>query len=218
MPRPLALIFDKDGVLVDSEPVHKRAKELVFGQFGIVVPEAVYDSYKGRPDATVLGEILDDRAMGHRLEEALQVKHQVFENLEREIQPVPGAIEFVRWARTRFRLALATSATARNRAEALKLLGIADCLEAVVDAATSHRPKPDPEIFLIAMSKLGLKAPDCWVIEDSVYGLRAAKAAGCVAVGITTTFDRATLSQAGADLAIDSFAQLRETVARFEGD
>ncbi len=47
-----------DGVLVDSEPLHKRAKELAFGQFGIVLPEAVYDSYKGRPDETMLPEIL----------------------------------------------------------------------------------------------------------------------------------------------------------------
>jgi len=213
LPRPLALIFDMDGVLVDSEPAHKRAKELAFAQFGIVVPEVVYDSYKGRPDATVLGEILEDRAMGHRLEEALQVKHRIFESLEHEIQAVPGAIEFVRWAQERFRVALATSATARNRTEALKLLGIADCFEAIVDAATPHRTKPDPEIFQIAMSKLGLRPSDCWVIEDSVNGVRGAKAAQCGAVGITTTFDRATLLQAGADLVIDSFVQLREALS-----
>jgi beta-phosphoglucomutase len=50
---PTALIFDMDGVLVDSEPLHKRAKERAFGEFGIVLPESVYDSYKGRPDATL---------------------------------------------------------------------------------------------------------------------------------------------------------------------
>jgi len=215
LPYPRALIFDMDGVLVDSEPVHKRAKELAFAQFGIVLPESVYDSYKGRPDATVLGEILQQRGMGEQVEDALRVKHQIFETLEHEIQPVAGAVEFVRCARTRFRLALATSATARNRAEALKLLGIADCFEAVVDAATSHRPKPDPEIFVIAMSKLGLKASDCWVIEDSVNGVLAAKAAGCLAVGITTTFDGATLSRAGADFVVDSFAQFRAQISEF---
>jgi len=208
--RPLALIFDMDGVLVDSEPVHKRAKELAFEQFGIVLPESVYDSHKGRPDTTVLGEILQECGMGHQAEEALRMKHQIFESLEHEIQPVAGAVDFVRWAMSRFRIALATSATPRNRAEALKLLEVEDSFEAVVDAASSQRPKPDPEIFLIAMSKLGLGAADCWVIEDSVNGLLAAKAAGCVAVGITTTFDAATLSAAGADFVVDSYGKLRD--------
>src|SRR5580765_950539 len=55
---PAGLIFDMDGVLIDSEPLHKRAKELAFAEFGIVLPESVYDSYKGRPDATMLPEIL----------------------------------------------------------------------------------------------------------------------------------------------------------------
>ena len=53
-PAPAALIFDMDGVLVDSEPLHKRAKELAFGEIGVVLPESVYDSYKGRPDATMI--------------------------------------------------------------------------------------------------------------------------------------------------------------------
>ena len=60
-PAPSALIFDMDGVLVDSEPLHKRAKEVAFRQFGIVLPESVYDSYKGRPDETMLPEILGER-------------------------------------------------------------------------------------------------------------------------------------------------------------
>jgi sugar-phosphatase len=61
---------------------------------------------------------------------------------------------------------------------------------------------------------LGLTAPDCWVIEDSVNGLRAAKAAGCVAAGITTTFNSATLSAAGADLVVGSFGELRSELER----
>ena len=60
---PKALIFDMDGVLVDSEPLHKRAKELAFGEIGLVLPEAVYDSYKGRPDATMIPEVLGERGL-----------------------------------------------------------------------------------------------------------------------------------------------------------
>ena len=63
MKSPIALIFDMDGVLVDSEPLHKRAKEEAFRQYGIVLPESVYDRYKGRPDATMLPEVLRARGL-----------------------------------------------------------------------------------------------------------------------------------------------------------
>jgi len=199
-----------DGVLVDSEPLHKRAKELAFAEIGIVLPESVYDSYKGRPDATILPEILIARGFPtERIEEVSRRKKQIYEELEPGLRGVDGAVEFVTWAATRYKIALATSATARNREATLRLLGIGDLFHAVVDASGHQRPKPDPEVFLIALDKLQLNAADCWVIEDSVNGLRAAKAAGCFSVGITTTFDKHTLAEASADIVVDSFSELQ---------
>ena len=205
---PLALIFDMDGVLVDSEPLHQRAKAQAFAEFGIVLPEATYDEIKGRPDETTLREILEARGSAHMFPELMQRKRAFFRAIEHELQAVPGAVEFVRWARTRFRIALATSSTANNRELAFTVLGVGDHFESVVDSSRHRRPKPDPEVFQVALSDLGLTAEDCWVIEDSVNGVRAAKAAGCVTVGITTTFNPAKLSAAGADLIVDSFAEL----------
>lgn len=199
-----------DGVLVDSEPLHKRAKELAFAEVGIVLPDSVYDSYKGQPDATMLPEILTARGFPReRIEELLRRKRQIYEGIEHGLQTVEGAADFVTWAAARYKIALATSATARNREATLGLLGIGDLFQAVVDASGHRRPKPDPEVFLIALEKLQLKAADCWIIEDSVNGLRAAKAAGCFSAAITTTFDRNTLATAGADIVVDSFAELR---------
>jgi HAD superfamily hydrolase (TIGR01509 family) len=207
---PAGLIFDMDGVLIDSEPLHKRAKELAFSEFGIVLPEAVYDSYKGRPDATMLPEILTARGWSaERIHELSRRKRQIYEEIEQELQAIEGAVDFVRWASTRYKIALATSATARNREATFRLLRIGDLFHAVVDASGHQRPKPDPEVFLIAIEKLQLKASNCWIVEDSVNGLKAAKAAGCFAAAITTTFDRQTLSQAGADVIVQSFAELR---------
>jgi|SRR5271156_2948537 len=212
---PSALIFDMDGVLIDSEPLHKRAKEEVFRRLGIVLPESVYDSYKGRSDAIAMQEILGARgASAEIIAGALRLKHEIFEASERELRPVPGAIEFLRWAKPRYRLALATSATPRNRAALLELLGIGDLFEAAVDSGQFQCPKPDAEVFLIALRKLALGAVDCWVIEDAVNGVQAAKSAGCVAIAITTTFDRAVLSAAGADLIVDSFAELQGILER----
>jgi len=199
-----------DGVLIDSEPLHKRAKEQAFGEFGIVLPEQVYDSYKGRPDATMLPEILRPRGWSEeRIHELSVRKRAIYEEIEHELRAVPGAVDFIEWVATRYKLALATSATKRNREATFRLLGIGSQFRAVVDASGHTRPKPDPEVFQVAMRELGVGPGDCWIIEDSVNGLRAAKAAGCYAVGITTTFEGGTLVSAGADAIVDSFLELK---------
>jgi beta-phosphoglucomutase len=197
-------------VLIDSEPLHKRAKEEAFRQFGIVLPDSVYDSYKGRPDATMLPEILGARGCSvETVAEVSGLKHRIFESIRHELRPIHGAPEFVRWAASRYQIALATSATPRNREAALAALNVGDVFETVVDSSQHQRPKPDPEVFQVAMRNLGVVPDDCWIIEDSVNGLLAAKAAGCFAVALTTTFDRATVSAVGADVVVDSFAELR---------
>ena len=198
-----------DGVLVDSEPLHKRAKELAFGELGLVLPESVYDSYKGRPDRTMMPEVLAIHSPGTDAEHVMQRKNDFYEQIEHQLQPVDGAAEFVLWAATRYRLALATSATPRNRAASLRMLGIENCFESIVDTDRFHRAKPDPEIFQVAMRDLKLSPENCWIVEDSLAGVGAGKAAGSFTVAITTTFDRRTLADAGADLIVESFAELK---------
>jgi XTP/dITP diphosphohydrolase len=215
LPRPLALIFDMDGVLVDSEVLHKRAKVEALRRHGIVLDEAVYDNYKGRPDVTMMQEVLTERnATPEMIAEILHLKHQAFEAIEHELKPVPGAVEFLRWAKPRFRLAVATSATPRNRTVCLEKIGVSGLFDVTVDTSQFQLPKPNPEVFLVATEKLGVAAKDCWVIEDSIAGVRAGKAAGSFTVAITTTFPAAELAAAGAGLVIDSFAELQQFLER----
>lgn len=198
-----------DGVLVDSEPLHKRAKEMAFGEIGIVLPESVYDSYKGRPDRTMMPEVLASLGRSADAERVMRRKKDFYEQIEHELQPVAGAADFIRWAAGRYSLALATSATPRNRVVALKMLGIEDCFQALVDTDRFQRAKPDPEIFQVAMRDLGLGPADCWIVEDSIAGVEAGKAAQSFTVGITTTFSQEALIVAGADLVVSSFAELK---------
>ena len=212
MRRPLGLIFDMDGVLVDSEPLHKRAKELAFAEIGIFLAEDVYDSYKGRPDRTMMPEVLNAHGRASEAQRVLDRKKEFYEQIEHDLHPIPGAADFVGWAAARFRMALATSATPRNRAKVLRMLGIEDCFQSIVDTERFQRPKPDPEIFQVAMRDLALLPQQCWVLEDSIAGIGAGRAAGTFTVGITTTFDRETLLSAGADLVVNSFPELRKRV------
>lgn len=83
-----------------------------------------------------------------------------------------------------------------------------------MDTARFQRPKPDPEIFMVAMRDLGLSPRDCWVVEDSLAGIRAARAAGCFTVGITTTSDAGPVAAAGADMIVESFPELRSALEK----
>ncbi|HEY6369717.1 MAG TPA: hypothetical protein VIX37_04005 [Candidatus Sulfotelmatobacter sp.] len=95
---PSALIFDMDGVLVDSKPLDKRAKELPFRQLGIELPESVYDSYKGRPDETMLPESLREHGSMERLAELSRLKREFYESIEHEQRAERGPVAFAGWA------------------------------------------------------------------------------------------------------------------------
>ena len=210
MSKPLALIFDMDGVLINSEPLHERSKREALAQAGIEVPEERFASYTGRSDTVMIADLAAENGLNEeRSAEILKAKHVIYESLEHELEPIEGGVDFLRWAQGRFRLALATSANTRNRKATSEILGIAPLFEAAVDAADFQNPKPSPEVFQIAIERLGLSPEVCWVVEDAVNGVVAAKAAGCFAVGLTTSFSREALTNAGADLVIENFGELQ---------
>jgi len=205
-----ALIFDMDGVLIDSEPAHKLAKERAFARFGVTLPESVYEQYMGRPDATFMNEVVPSISqLTVDAEELLRLKHQEFEAVEHLSAPINGAPEFVNWAKTKFRIALATSATRRNREVTLRALGLTDAFDFIVDASGFSRPKPDPEVFQIALRGLQSDPRDSVIIEDSIAGVLAGKAAGCRVVAITTSFPEELLRSQGADQVLHNFQELR---------
>jgi beta-phosphoglucomutase len=205
-----ALIFDMDGVLIDSEPLHARAKREALLEAGVIVPESLFASYIGRSDKAMIYELAAEHGLNEqRSVEILVRKHRIYESLEHTLRPVPGAIEFVHWAKSRYRLALATSATNRNREAALKSLQIESMFEVAVDSASFSQPKPSPEVFQIALERLDLAPTACLVIEDAVNGIVAARAAGCFSAGLTTSFSEASLREAGADIVVGSFSELK---------
>ena len=205
-----ALIFDMDGVLLNSEPLHERAKREALKEAGIEVPEALFASYTGRSDKAMIYEVATAHGESEeRCAEILGRKHRIYESREDTLLPVPGAVEFVHWAKAHYRLALATSATGRNREATLKSLQIESMFEVVVDSASFSQPKPSPEVFQIALERLGLAPAACLVIEDAVNGIVAARAAGCFSAGLTTSFPEASLRAAGADIVVGSYSELK---------
>lgn len=199
-----------DGVLIDSDPADNLVKERAFAKFGIVLPEAVYERYNGRPDETMMNEVARS-IPGRKLDvdELLRIKHSEFDAIEQIAVPIEGAKALVNWAKSRFQVALATSAAPRNRQAALSVLGLADTFDFVMDASGFSRPKSDPEIFLTVISGLKAVAAQCLVLEDSLNGVIAGKAAGCCVAAITTSFPEDLLLKNGADHVVGHLKELR---------
>ena len=115
------------------------------------------------------------------------MKARIYEQEEKNLKIVPGSIEFVRWTAQHCQLALATSAATRNRVAALDLLN-SGLSKVIVDLSDVSEPKPSPEIYLAAVSRLALAPSQCMVVEDALTGVLSAKRAGCVVSALTRTF------------------------------
>jgi beta-phosphoglucomutase len=98
---------------------------------------------------------------------------------QRDLRPVLGAIDFVYWAYRKYRLAVATSATAQNRKCALASLGMTSFFEVAIDSSFIVHPKPSPEVFEKAIAQMKMARSDCWIIEDALNGVVGAREVPC---------------------------------------
>ncbi len=194
-----AILFDLDGVLVDSEFHSCSATAELLTARGIPTTEAeVRRLFLGRPISAVYEHY---RALGHELPEsfAREKEDLYFAKAEQGLRAFPGAQEVL--ARLRAPMAIATSGSPRKVAFSLERTGIG--ADVVCTTAEVTRGKPAPDLFLHAAAKLGVHPRKCAVVEDSLAGIEAARAAGCLAIGVRTT-----LQDLGADATIDSIAEL----------
>lgn len=206
-----AIIFDLDGVVIDSEPLHEKATRRVIESRGAVVPEAGFAEFKGLPDPETFELAIRKYGMPvEDLQSLVDAKQVVYHGLLDELQPVDGALEFIRLASSKFDLALTTSSEEADAKKALAMFGLDGAFSVVVTAADVTRRKPDPRPYLVTMERMGHKSSECLIIEDSVNGIRSATAAGCDVAGLTTTFEPSILQEAGALVVVDRLDELAE--------
>jgi HAD superfamily hydrolase (TIGR01509 family) len=202
--QPRALIFDLDGVIVHSMPLHNRAWDLYLRRHGIVeVPAAIDARMHGRHNAEILRAFFGNGLPPEEIARRSAEKEELYRNLMRPRLGeflVPGVAEFVkRWRR--LPLAVASNAEPANVEFVLEDSGLRPCFRAVVDAHQVERPKPAPDVYLLAARLLGEPPERCLVFEDSETGVRAARASGARVVGLGTTTARLD----GCDLLIADF-------------
>ena len=209
-----AVLFDFNGVLVDDEAQHCEAFQRVLADEDITVArEDYYAYYLGLDDRTAFVEAYR-RAQRTLTTELLKIlvskKSQVYLKLvATSLRMVPGATEFVHDASKRYRLGIVSGALRREIDHVLSQTGFADRFEVIVAAEDVSMSKPNPASYLAAHTLFTRKAPiatgGCVVIEDSLPGLTAARAAGMPCVMLATNHPARTLEGRGAARVWDSF-------------
>jgi beta-phosphoglucomutase len=211
-----AAIFDFDGVIANSIPLHFESYRRLFREEGV---EFTFDDYRrlanGRPRDEVIRGVLGNGIEPARFRRLMGLKERyIFEILARDgLRPIPGSLELARALRKRgLRTAVASSSrTARRFLEAIVVedpsLGRPiELFDFILEGDGVRAAKPDPEIYIAAARSLGLEPSECLAIEDAVSGVRAAKAAGMPVIAVTTTEERDALSES--DGVFSSFAEI----------
>jgi HAD superfamily hydrolase (TIGR01509 family) len=205
------VIFDMDGVLVDSGEHHRAAWRALLAELG--EPSTRPESWRltiGRPAHEAVSLLLG-RAVGgdEAMRLACRKRHLYRQFARRGAVAVPGVAGFVASvARGGIACAVATSASRTDARHVLAALGLAGHFGAVVTAEDVVRGKPDPEVYVRAAAAIGVAPPACLVFEDAVVGVQAARAAGMRVIGVTTAHTGEELGAAGAERAIADFEGL----------
>ncbi|WP_434391297.1 HAD family hydrolase [Melittangium boletus] len=191
-----AVLFDLDGVVIDTTALHYRVWERFGLTRGFVPTPAQLLASNGRPARETLrewfGADLGEDALAAMMR---QVEPLVLQALETEpVSAVPGVGEFLQALRAAgVPHALGTSATPAHAERALSRLGLSEAFPVRITAANVTQGKPHPEVYLKAAAALGVAPSTCLVFEDALSGLRAARAAGASCVALTTSFPRDVL-------------------------
>ena len=186
----LALIFDMDGVIIDSNPVHRQAWVAFNLRYGVETTEAMQHYGYGRRNDQIVRHFFGDALPAEEVAARGAAKEALFREMvvgRLEEVLVPGLRQFLE----RFRgapMALATNAEPPNVQFLLDTAGLRHYFRVVVDGHQVSHPKPHPEIYLRAAEMLDTPARNCIVFEDSPSGVEAARAAGTRVVGLSTTY------------------------------
>lgn len=195
-----AVIFDMDGVIVDSEPLHERSFLQAFDELGYAGRHGIhFPDYYGRSDQAVWLDFIAAHRPPQPLAELMQLKQGRFLELLRAERPIFPAIPgLVTSLADRGPIAIASGSGHTVIGAVLEISGLRPRFGAVVSADDVPRGKPAPDIFLRAAEGLGVAPSECVVIEDSVAGVKAGRAAGMKVIGITNSVSADKLHEAHA--------------------
>lgn len=209
-----AVIFDMDGVLVDSEDAMKVTSMESLERFGIHPEKGDFLEFTGMGEDAFIGGVARKYGLEYDSEMKEYAYKRYVEEAEDLVYVFPEAKDVILKTRGKgMKIAVASAADMVKVRANLECIGVAeDLFDALVTGDDVTRNKPDPEIFQKAAKKLGVDPEDCIVIEDAISGLQAAKKAGMTSIGVTSAFSREEITEGTPDHVADSLAEAYEII------
>jgi HAD superfamily hydrolase (TIGR01509 family) len=187
-----AYLFDCDGTIVDSMPLHYVAWKKVLSQWGCDFGEELFYSWGGMPVAEIIAALNVRSGLAMPVDEVMRRKEAMYYEILPQLKAVPEVLEHIQRSYGKIPFAVVSGSTRDSVTRSLKTLGILDRFDTLVCAGDYTKSKPDPEPFLIAAERLGVKPEDCLVFEDTEMGIQSATAAGMASVKIPQPWERET--------------------------
>lgn len=201
-----AILFDLDGTLVNTDPLHYQVWQDILRDYGLEIDEVFYQSHiSGRTNQEIIKDILPSLSL-EAAQQLAEHKEALFRQLGVQLQPLPGLAKILAWTdKLRVQRAVVTNAPAPNAQFMLSILGLTDTFKTVVLAEEATAGKPDPAPYLLALQRLGVNPESVITFEDSPSGIRSSVGAGIRTIGIASTHKPENLCSAGAMMAVPDF-------------
>lgn len=214
-----ALLFDLDGTMLNSDPIHEAVFTELWADRGLPMPDGFYiDQVHGRLNVDVFAEYLPDEPDPQALSEWKEAQFR--DRLPSPYPATPGLEIFLDHAQSLgWKMAVVTNAMRLNAEAMLRAIGLRDRFDVIVIGEECDHGKPHPLPYLTAMELLGEPASACVAFEDSPSGMRAAAASGAYCIGVRSALTDTKLRAVGADTSIQDFTDpaLPDILARFKG-
>jgi beta-phosphoglucomutase family hydrolase len=188
-PKAKALIFDLDGTLADTMPVHFQAYKNILQDYGIEFTPELFGTLAGVPAVDTIRKLNEQFGTNMVPEEVGHFKEGEYEKIMYKMKPVEPVVELVKEYHGRLPMAVGTGGYKRLAWKTLEILGLDKYFEILVSAEDVRHPKPHPETFLKCAELLGVQPEVCQVFEDGDPGIQAATAAGMISTLVTEYYE-----------------------------
>jgi len=205
------VIFDMDGVLADTGPIHFQSwVKMANEDAGVNFTKEFFEESFGQQSIPITRKLVGTNVEQALVEKWANLKEKYYREMVKDkLEPLPGVIELIRDLKKKnIKLAVGSSGPLENVELLLTSLKIKHYFDVVITAEDVKNGKPDPDVFLIAANKLDLKPENCLVIEDAPVGIEAAKRAGMKSIALTTTHKKEELYQA--DIIVEDLTNIHK--------
>ncbi|MFW9973068.1 MAG: HAD family hydrolase [Candidatus Odinarchaeota archaeon] len=192
------IIFDMDGVLADTVPIHFKSWVKMAAEIGINFTREMFEDTFGQQSNTIIRKLVGPEIEEYLIEKWANLKEKYYREMVRgKLIPVPGVLKIIKRLKSKgFKLAVGSSGPPENVELILSELKIKTYFDVIITAVDVKKGKPEPDVFLIVAKKLNINPKNCLVIEDAPVGIQAAKRAGMISIALTTTHKKEELLDA----------------------